>query len=75
MKKSNKLLEQQLRESITAEVASYRSDVMDLVEQHLGTSKEWIIIRSRLLRHLGDRGLMGKINRILEREHVRGIYE
>lgn len=43
----------------------YRGLVLDSVELELGESPQWKRLRSRLLKILGDRGLEGRINEIL----------
>ncbi len=49
-------------------VDQYRSMIMDPIEQELGDNPNWMYIRSRLLKALGDRGLSGRITEILESE-------
>ncbi len=39
----------------------YRGVILDAVEQEIGESRQWLFLRSRLLKALGDRGLGGKI--------------
>ena len=60
-KKSTSLLERQLLEVID----QYRSMIIDPIEQEMGDSPNWLYIRSRLLKALGDRGLSGRIREIV----------
>ena len=39
----------------------YRGVILDAVEQEIGESSQWPFLRSRLLKALGDRGLVGKV--------------
>jgi hypothetical protein len=39
----------------------YRGVILDAVEQEIGESCQWPFLRSRLLKALGDRGLVGKV--------------
>ncbi len=46
----------------------YRGIVLDSVEQEVGSSDNWTFVRSRLLKALGDRGLVGRVRQILATE-------
>jgi hypothetical protein len=49
-------------------VDQYRSMILDPVEQELGDTENWKFLRTRLLKALGDRGLAGRIQEILNAE-------
>ena len=50
----------------------YRGLILDIVEQELGCTDNWTFVRSRLLKTLGDRGLVGKIKELLSKEFGNG---
>ncbi|OFZ20065.1 MAG: hypothetical protein A2X94_09125 [Bdellovibrionales bacterium GWB1_55_8] len=50
----------------------YRSIILDMVEQEIGTSPNWKFTRSRLLKALGDRGLAGRVREVLSTDEAKG---
>ncbi len=50
----------------------YRSIVMDIVEQELGSASNWQFLRGRLLNALGDKGLSGRLRELLATEFDGG---
>jgi len=46
-------------------LADARSRIIDSVEQEMSDSPRWPVLRSRILKYLGDRGLESRINEIL----------
>jgi hypothetical protein len=46
----------------------YHSMILDPVEQEVGNSPHWHYLRARLLKALGDRGLKGRIQEVLNSE-------
>lgn len=46
-------------------LADARSRIIDSVEQEMSDSPRWPVLRSRILKYLGDRGLEARINEIL----------
>lgn len=46
-------------------LADARSRIIDSVEQEVGDSPRWPVLRSRILKYLGDRGLEARVNEIL----------
>lgn len=50
----------------------YRGLILDSVEQELGGSDNWTFVRSRLLKALGDRGLVGRVRQIVATELGNG---
>ena len=61
--------QKQIIESRLLEVVDqYRSMILDPIQQELGNSPNWRFLRSRLLKALGDRGLVGRIREILDSE-------
>jgi hypothetical protein len=46
----------------------YRGLILDAVEQEIGRSDNWTFVRARLLKALGDHGLVGRIRQILTTE-------
>lgn len=46
----------------------YRGFVMDIAEQELGSNENWQFVRGRLLKALGDRGLVGKLREVIADE-------
>ncbi len=67
--------QKRLEETLAREISNYRNRILDLAEEHLGTSPHWRIVRSRLLRHFGDRGLSGKVCEALNGEFSGEAYE
>jgi len=45
-------------------LAYYRGLILDSVEQEIGDSPRWKLLRSRLLKYLGERGLEAQIKEI-----------
>jgi len=68
MSKKREKLEKQLLEVVD----QYRSMILDPIEHELGQTPNWRYLRSRLLKALGDRGLVGRIREILESEFNKG---
>lgn len=44
----------------------YRGMALDAVEQEFGDSQSWPVVRSRLLKVFGDRGLANRIRSIMQ---------
>ena len=42
----------------------YRGLILDATEQEMGDSPRWKLLRSRLLKYLGERGLEAKIKEV-----------
>lgn len=51
--------------SLLEVVDFYRGLVLDMVEQELAGSKSWPYLRARLLKALGDRGLVGRLSEVI----------
>jgi hypothetical protein len=49
-------------------VDQYRSMIIDPIEQEIGSSPNWPYLRSRLLKALGDRGLVARIREVVSSE-------
>jgi len=59
----------QLQIQISETVKFYQGMILDTFEVELGDDpKRWQYVRSRLLNIMGDRGLMGKLKKVLEVE-------
>ena len=57
-----------LEERILDVIDQYRSMILDPIEQEVGKSPNWPYLRGRLLKALGDRGIVGRIKEILNSE-------
>lgn len=66
--KIKKLKMERVRRGIDDAIGSVRGIVMDTFESELGGSPNWQVIRARLLRAFGDRGLSARIAEILDAE-------
>lgn len=64
-----------LEELINNEISDHRHIILNLIEEQLGSSSCWRIVRSRLLQCFGDRGLTGRVNTILAKEFIGGADE
>ena len=59
-------IQRELLFQIYCAIRESQSSILDPIEQELGGEKNWIFIRNRLLNALGERGLSGKISKIVE---------
>jgi hypothetical protein len=50
----------------------YRGLILDMIEQELGGSANWPFLRGRLLKALGDRGLVGRMKEVIGVELNKG---
>jgi hypothetical protein len=46
----------------------YRGMILDMTEQELAGTDNWSFLRSRLLKAMGDRGLVGRVREVLNNE-------
>lgn len=63
---SNIEIKNHLERRLGEKSAEYRARILNLIESHLGTSPNWKIIRSQLLKLFSERGLSGDIQHILD---------
>jgi hypothetical protein len=61
-----------LERSLLEVVSFYRGLVLDMVEHEVSGRETWPATRSRLLKALGDRGLAGRIQEVLNTEFSSG---
>jgi len=59
---------EKLERRLVEGVDQYRSMILDPIEHEIGHTPAWRYLRSRLLKALGDRGLVGRIREILNSE-------
>lgn len=57
-------------EAVKELVAIYRGVILDTIEIPWGNAPEWSMVRSRILRAFGDRGLEGRLLAILEKKDL-----
>ncbi len=57
--------DQQLERQLMDVIDQYRSFIIDPIEQEMEGNPNWLYLRARLLKALGDRGLAGRIREIL----------
>jgi hypothetical protein len=67
-KMQSQITKYQLERRLLELVDHYRSLIIDPIEQEIGSTLGWPYVRSRLLKALGDRGLAGQIQEILNHE-------
>jgi hypothetical protein len=67
----HKRISTNLENTICEVVDFYRGFVLDTVEQEIGGSSNWLFIRARLLKALGDRGLIGRIREVIQTENTK----
>lgn len=60
-----------LEEKILKAVEETRPLILDPVELVVGEGVNWKFLRTRLLKELGDRGLVGRVKRIFDEEHKK----
>ena len=65
-------LKRRLEERLYEAVDDIRPQVLNPIEQQLGSEPNWKFIRSGLLNCLGERGLQGRIKDILDSE-LQGV--
>lgn len=70
---ATQIVSEKILEQLLESVNFYRGVVLDSVEQELGDTPNWKFMRTRILRAFGDRGLEGRICRILEGTHNENI--
>jgi hypothetical protein len=54
-----------IKRPILDAVSTCQAGVLDTLEMELGDKPNWNLVRSRLLRSFGDRGLTGRVLKIL----------
>jgi hypothetical protein len=62
-----------IKRNVLDAVRTCQAGVLDTLEMELGDSSNWKLIRSRLLRSFGDRGLAGRVIEILSFEFGGGV--
>lgn len=58
-----------LKEEILEIISLTRGHILDTLEIEIGETRSWKSIRSRILKIMGDRGLEGKILKLLSKNH------
>jgi hypothetical protein len=56
---------EELERGLLEVVDFYRGLILDMVEQELGGTDNWSFLRSRLLKAMGDRGLVGRLREVI----------
>ena len=63
---------ERLERGLEEVVDFYRGLILDMVEQELGAGDNWPFMRGRLLKALGDRGLVGRLREVIAVELCGG---
>lgn len=58
-----------IESKLLIEVSKCRSVVLDIIELELGNEPNWRILRSKILKAFGERGLSGKVIETLSLSH------
>ena len=62
----NKNIKRDLERGLLEVLDFYRGLILDMIEQELGGTDNWPFLRGRLLKALGDRGLVGRMTEVIE---------
>jgi hypothetical protein len=62
---------EKLKAELIEAIGESRNPILDPVEQELAGTVKWPVVRSRLLKALGERGLEGRVTSILHNFQLR----